>query len=881
MQLLTGPAGSGKTASILERLRTALGARQDDVRLLVPTATLAQHLRNRIAREGFVFRRALIQTLSEFVAPWAGEAPELPEAALYLMVEDAVRRVGRPEFARVARMPGFCAALARTIAEFSAAGSDSRRLARCLPDAPLSAAFLAVYQEVDAEIGRRGFALRATRLERAAERIRTGGLEGIRSIWLDGFHALPDPELHVIGALGTHTDVTLTFDAMDDRLAEMGFREERLARSRPTPVMALVRAPGMEREVEEIARRILEQASAGRPFREIGIIVRSPEVYAPILGSTLERFGIPARFYFDEKLEQHAAIRFLSGAVGAMLGGWDHARTLAVLRLAPRFADSNGMDRLAFAVREQIPNQGLGALKALAGDNDRLHRTIDDLGAIEEWRAFVLSAKDWAARLRTLRNLFRPAPGGHSSVEALRSQAAALERFDDALDEAAAALDPGRLLSLEEFWPAVTSIFRLLPLRLEDGRRNVVHVLSAPEARQWVLPVVFVCGMVEKQFPQFHRQDPFFPEAARCSLNGAGIRVRTAAEWEREERALFDSAVSRATLLVTLSYPEFDSRGERNLPSLYLEGLALETQESRAVRPQPRNLPAPPRPAEIRAPALLDFLRAKTARVTPTQLETFLQCPFQHFAGRVLRLQTAPPRPEDRLDFLTQGNIVHDVLAAWWANPQDLDALFESVFAQYCDQKRIPRGYHAERLRNSMLDDLRAFAADTRWPRAAFQSATEQKFVFAMAAGLEISGRIDRLDVAPEGRAFVVDYKYSRAQRVKERQSDDSLLQAPLYMMAAERVFGVKPAGMYYIGLKRGIVYAGWSAAPVADLPYAELAEDWRERAERRTLEVVEKIRAGRVEVAPADTDDCAFCDYRDVCRVELRQAAEEAEGAS
>jgi hypothetical protein len=76
-------------------------------------------------------------------------------------------------------------------------------------------------------------------------------------------------------------------------------------------------------------------------------------------------------------------------------------------------------------------------------------------------------------------------------------------------------------------------------------------------------------------------------------------------------------------------------------------------------------------------------------------------------------------------------------------------------------------------------------------------------------------------------------------------------------------------------------VYAGWSAAPVADLPYAELAEDWRERAERRTLEVVEKIRAGRVEVAPADTDDCAFCDYRDVCRVELRQAAEEAEGAS
>ncbi len=139
-----------------------------------------------------------------------------------------------------------------------------------------------------------------------------------------------------------------------------------------------------------------------------------------------------------------------------------------------------------------------------------------------------------------------------------------------ALDEAALALE-SRAIGIEEFWRAVKSVLRLKPLRLADGRRNVVHVLSAQEARQWVLPVVFVCGMVEKQFPQFHPQDPFFPDAARCRLNAAGIRVRTAAEFEREERALFESAISRATMLTTLSYPEFDARGERNLPSLYLE----------------------------------------------------------------------------------------------------------------------------------------------------------------------------------------------------------------------------------------------------------------------------------------------------------------------
>src|SRR5205085_12157141 len=136
-------------------------------------------------------------------------------------------------------------------------------------------------------------------------------------------------------------------------------------------------------------------------------------------------------------------------------------------------------------------------------------------------------------------------------------------------------------------------------------------------------------------------------------------------------------------------------------------------------------------------------------------------------------------------------------------------------FERYCIQKRIPMRYHTERLRNAMLDDLRAFAADTRWPRAAFQSRMEEKFRFALAEGLDISGRIDRLDVAPDGAAWVIDYKYSRAQGIKERHTDESLLQAPLYLMAAERIPGVRPAGMFYLGLKGGILYKGWSVSPV------------------------------------------------------------------
>ena len=897
VRLILGPPGSGKTALVLNQLRDAVRAGDEGVRLLVPTATLAQHLQNQVAREGLVLRPKLIQTLSGFVREWCGEAQEVPHPVLYLVVEEAVRRLNRPEFARVAGPqgppPGFCASLARTIEEFASAGCRAERLQAALPDTPLAEAFAAVYRETEQMLERRELALRGWRLERAAERIAAMGAGGIRAVWLDGFHALPDPELRVIEALGRHAEVTLTAtdkdlsEAVRARLTAMGFAEEHVARSRPAPAIALVKAPRMEREVEEIARRILLQAEAGRPFREIGIVVRSADTYVPVLRTTLERFGIPARFYFDEKLERHPVARFLAGAVDAMLAGWDHAATLQVLRLAPRFANSDAMDRFDFAVREQLPGSGLGALKELAVEShaEGLATLLEHLGAIEEWRSLALAPKDWAARMSELPRLFRPDVGytrelGASHARALewRRQAEALGLFEEALAEAAQALEDGeREIAVEPFWRTVKRVLRLKVLRLADQRRNVVHVLSAPEARQWVLPVVFVCGLVEKEFPQPHRQDAFFSDAARCDLNEAGIRVRTAAEFEREEAALFHSAVSRATLLTVLSYPEFNARGERNLRSLYLEDFVLAEERIHPVRPAAHFEAVPPE-SGIRDAVLLAALREKTTSVAPTRLESYLQCAFQYFGRYTLRLKGRPLRPEERLDFMTQGSIVHEVLKQWYAEPQDVAALFARIFAELSEEKRVPRGYHTERLRNTMLDDLKAFAADEKWRREGWKSRFEAEFQFALDEGLEIKGKIDRIDTAEDGRAYVFDYKYSNAQNTRGRRESELLLQAPLYLMAADRFFHERPVGMFYIGLKGGVHYEGWSEDGLLD--GEPLPERWLETAAETTLRAVSEIRAGRVEAAPADASKCRFCELRDVCRVSARQAEAEEEAA-
>ncbi|MBZ5581102.1 MAG: PD-(D/E)XK nuclease family protein [Acidobacteriia bacterium] len=849
-----------------------------------------------------LLRGGLIRGFAGFVDGWVRDLPQVPDATLYLLVEEAARRTNRAEFVRAAHLGGFCASLARTILEFSSAGCGSARLARHLPDAPLAAAFTAVYREVERAVEERGLALRAARLERAAERIGREGLGGVRTVWLHGFDTFTEPEQRVIDALARQAKVMVS---QGPSVHTNGDRP----RGRPgRSAHATFCAPSVERECEEIARRILEEAAAGRPFHEIGIIVRAAEAYIPLLRSTLGRFGIPAHFHFDAPLDRQPAVRFLSGVVEAMLGGWDHAQTLAALRLAPRFADSMVMDRFDFAVREQIPEAGLGSLKALlvAPDGhplstgaERVMRKIDRIGSIEEWRLFNLSPADWAEQLRELRALFRPArPAdgiGHERALELRRQSAALDEFDAALDEAAQALAPRRQIRLEEFWRAAKSVLRLKGLRAPDRRGNVVHAVGAREARHWTFPVVFVCGVTERQFPRFHAQDPFFPEPARRELNAAGIRVATAAEFEREERALFDSAVACASALVTLSYPEFDSRGERNLESVFLEEYGGARRHAN-IRIAPGEACLAPtrgghvgaghaRPGvQIMAPPLLEVLRERTARVSPTSLESYLKCPFQYFARRTLRLAAPPARPEKRLDFLLQGSIVHETLAEWYVRRQeDIAIVFQRTFARAMENHHVPDGYRRQALRHAMLEDLRAFAAGDPWPREGFESRVEQPFAYSLGESVRVSGVIDRLDLAPGGDAYVIDYKYSGRRGAKDRLEDETLLQAPLYFIAAEKQFGVRPAGMFYVGLKSGVVYAGWKEASSGpDLPAGlPIPADWLARAAERATQAVDEIRAGRAEPRP-DPEICRLCDYGDVCRrsAAARRPAVEAEGA-
>ncbi len=886
MQLLTGPAGSGKTFSAVTALRAALRRGDTSVRLLVPTATMVQHWRNALAREGLVFPPNVIQTISRFIEPWTCDLPQVSNALLNILVERSVGRLNLAEFRGVAHLAGFHARLTAVIDECMSAGCGPGMLQELATRDGLEMALARVMEETNRLLEEKKLGVRSARLLTAAARIAEAGTAPAGAIWLDGFFSFTDPELALIRSLTRSADVTVTLPSAEvssaarARLLDFGFAETPLAHQRKPPSRELFVAPGLEREVDEIARRIIEHAAKGRPFREIGIIVRAPEVYVPLLRATLERFGIPARFYFDADLMEQPAVRFLAGAVDAMLGGWQHEETLVTLKLAPGTGISGPMDRFDFAVRKRLPGAGLASLRELAdgieAPDQRLRRLLDRLGELDAWRTLRLTPAEWCARLCGLRALWRPPRPGVNlhwdAVIELRTQAQALHAFEMAQADAARAFDPAARLSLADFWPAVRAALRLTPLRFSDQRHNVVHVLSAFEARQWELPVVFLCGLVEGQFPRYPPADPFLPDRVRRALNERGIRLRNAEDAENEESFLFESARTRATESVILSYPKNDSRGDLNLPSLFLDA-PQQAVQSRPVRIRFPRIAAAAVATSIQSADLLRILGQKHADIRPTSLETYLQCPFLFFGRHTLKLESAPLRPEDRLDFRLCGTIVHQVIKEWLESRGPIEEVFNRVFADLTTKEFVVPGFRTELWRMRMLADLRAFAAAETWP-AEYESLAELAGRFELADGVAIRCRLDRLITTPDGRAFVVEYKYTKNMR--DYSVNRNRLQGPLYWLAAERGFQRDVAGVYYCSLRDGILYAGWGEKPawLLKAKVEAFAPEWLDAALQRTTEAMHDILGGRLAPAPSDLAKCRTCDFKYACRFSGAEAA-------
>jgi putative RecB family exonuclease len=259
-------------------------------------------------------------------------------------------------------------------------------------------------------------------------------------------------------------------------------------------------------------------------------------------------------------------------------------------------------------------------------------------------------------------------------------------------------------------------------------------------------------------------------------------------------------------------------------------------------------------PAEV-APA-----RRRPA-LSPSRAGDFKQCPLLYRFRAIDRLPERPSRAQVR------GTLVHAVLERLFELPAALRSpaaaqeLVAPVWAQLCADEPELAGQlfdgpddpaYEEWLAST--DPLLAAYFELEDPRRLEPAARELLVETELDSGLRLRGYIDRLDVAPDGRLRVVDYKTGAAPR--ELAEGRALFQMKFYALALLHLRGLVPAQLRLLYLADG-----------ESLTYQP--DEAELRRFERTLDAiwVAILRAGRDgDFRPNPSRMCEWCSHQSVC---------------
>ena len=862
MRLIRGAPGSGKTALVFREFKEALRAGRTDLRIVVPTATLVRHFRHELARDGIVFAPGSVVSLNRFVAERAPGLEPVTDALLTAMVRDCLGRVKLPEFAGVATTEGMLATVVETIGLFENAACTPDKLASVRKLSPHAKAFERVWRAVS------GFHTR-TEIVRAA----AANPEPLR-IWMDGFVTLSPLESELVRGLARTCELTLTLDdspATDEirKLAlHLGAKDHPLSAATRKPRTTAVEARTIEREADEIARRIIELNSEGTPFRQIGVALRDTAAYLPLLRTTFDRFGIPARFYFSSPVREHSAAKFLGGLISGALTNWDFETTIEILREHPRWGRTADFDRYDFAVREAMPGHGAEPLLAIC-ESDWLRAEIASCLQTGAWKSERQTPADWHWRFERLATaLYRPGildnPRDHAAIAAERSHAAAVQTWIASVGQIVPFwTDPAHAITVEEFWHVAAGAIESAVLQTADDRGQVVHVMSAWEARQWNLDTLFVCGVIDRDYPKRHPQNLLFPDSEIDQLHKVGIPLRKASEQENQERWLFESLRTRASQRLILTYPIHDASGKSTQRSRFLD---REPERSLDCLPVMQPADYPGTAGQVHAPDLLAGMADLHKSISLTALEDLAQCRFKFFGGRTLGLKGAPERPGERLSPRVTGSILHEALDKWLTDKgRDFVEVFEETFDQACRKYHIPAGYRLEVDRIQFREIAERVSANERWK--ADESTSEVKLALDFPGAVTVNCRIARIDRFGND-CVIVDYKSSKTTSVEKLVESRTRLQGPLYALAVRENLNLNPVAMLYWAVREDGLF-GWGHLPDNTQSWREMPPNWATDARARTIERLTGFLEGAVKAHPEEKEQCRWCDFANACRVE------------
>ena len=285
-----------------------------------------------------------------------------------------------------------------------------------------------------------------------------------------------------------------------------------------------------------------------------------------------------------------------------------------------------------------------------------------------------------------------------------------------------------------------------------------------------------------------------------------------------------------------------------------------------------------------------------------TEIDAYLNCPYDYLITNVLGIEPLEEVTED-ISPLDRGSKVHAILRnfylAWKKtitreNRDEAKALLRKLADSAFDSEADTfRNRHDKELFLTVMAERFLDAEEEFWKQGMKPAYLEQKieaFVLTLSDGrkVELSAKIDRIDVDENGNFIIVDYKTGKYPLPKMNIEQD-IFQLPVYAVMAQQAFSGKdpafrkPIGLAYYDLKgttgggaRDIVLYNKevrndhpSSKPKASPKGAEEFEMILKQSMDKARRAIEGILAGDFSSTPQDENKCRFCPNEMMCEKE------------